>query len=206
MEAKQSGKRPLRQALIEAEDCVLVVVDMQDSFLEKYEKEKRRLVVSRAAWLIRAAKALEMPIVAMAEDIATAGPVTAEILAALPDGAKVFDKQCFGCGDQADICDYIRQTGRRTAVLIGMETDVCIAQSALSLMAQGFEVAVVREAVISTAADEHIGLMRIRDAGGVIFSVKSIYFEWLRGVDAWKKLRLQNDALEAEALPPTVTL
>lgn len=199
-------RRPLKQSLIEAEDCVLVVIDMQDSFLEKYEKEKRRLVVSRAAWLIRAAQTIGMPIVAMAEDMQTTGPLNADILSALPAGASVFDKHCFGCGDQADILNAIQETGRRTAVLIGMETDVCVAQSALSLMAHGFEVAVVREAVISTAADEDVGLMRIRDAGGVIFSVKSIYFEWLRGVAAWKQLRLQNDALETLELPPTITL
>jgi nicotinamidase-related amidase len=196
----------LKHRLIEASACVMVVIDMQDSFLTKYEKAKSRSVVNNAAWLIRVAHQLDIPIVAMAEDTADTGSLNISIAQALPEGTHVFDKLIFGCADQPDICNAIKATGRSTAVLIGMETDVCVAHSALGLMANGFDVAVVREAVISTAADEDIGLMRIRDAGGVICSVKSLYFEWLRSVPRWKEFLARVPEVEGSMLPPTITL
>lgn len=142
----------------------------------------------------------------MAENIPESGPLNDTIANALPAGTPVHNKNFFGCGDQDEIFSAIKATGKSTAVLIGMETDVCVAHSALSLMAKGLQVAVVREILISTAADEDVGLMRIRDAGGVIYSVKSLYFEWLRSVSNWKALQAKDPDLEGPALPPTITL
>jgi nicotinamidase-related amidase len=182
------------------------VIDMQDSFFAKYEKAKSQAVISKATWLVRAADHIGVPIIAMAEDIPRSGPLNAKINGALPANTHVFDKNVFGCGDQTEISDAVKQTGRTTAVLIGMETDVCVMHSALSLMSQGFDVAVVRDATISTAADEDIGLMRIRDAGGVICSVKSLYYEWLRSVSGCIDLLDKYPELEGSALPPTIVL
>jgi nicotinamidase-related amidase len=196
----------LKTRLIEASECVLVVIDMQDSFFNKYEREKSQAVISKTAWLIRAANSIGIPIVAMAEDIPNSGPLTEKITAALPTEAHVFNKDVFGCGDQPEILEAIKATGRNTAVLVGMETDVCVAHSALSLMGKGYDVVVVADATITTAADQEIGLMRIRDAGGVLCSVKSIYYEWLRSVSGCYALLDVNSDLEARDLPPTVVL
>ena len=196
----------IKTRLIEASECVLVVIDMQDSFFNKYEREKSQAVISKTAWLIRAANSIGIPIVAMAEDIPNSGPLTEKITAALPAEAHVFNKDVFGCGDQPEILEAIKATGRNTAVLVGMETDVCVAHSALSLMGKGYDVVVVADATITTAADQEIGLMRIRDAGGVLCSVKSIYYEWLRSVSGCYALLDVNSDLEARDLPPTVVL
>ncbi|MFY9238202.1 MAG: isochorismatase family protein [Roseovarius sp.] len=196
----------LKTRLIEANECVLVVIDMQDSFFNKYEREKSQAVISKTAWLIRAANSIGIPIVPMAEDIPNSGPLNEKITAALPAEAHVFNKDVFGCGDQPEILEAIKATGRNTAVLVGMETDVCVAHSALSLMGKGYDVVVVADATITTAADQEIGLMRIRDAGGVLCSVKSIYYEWLRSVSGCYALLDVNTDLEARDLPPTVVL
>ena len=199
-------KAPIQKRLIEADDSVLIVIDMQDSFFAKYEQAKCQAVISKAAWLLRAAPLIGIPVVAMAENIARSGNLNEEIMKALPHGTKVFDKDVFALGHQAEIFEAVKATGRRTAILIGMETDVCVAHSALSLIEAGFDVAVVSDATISTAADEDIGLTRIRDAGGVICSVKSLYYELMRSVSGCMAFVEKDPKIASEALPPTLVL
>ena len=175
-------KTHLWRRLIDVADCVLVLIDMQDSFFDKYEKAKSEEVITKAVWLLRVAANNDVPVVAMAEDIPNMGNLTDRIAKALPEGTTVFNKDFFGCGDQVEILKAIKATGRGTANLIGVETDVCVAHSALSLMQHDFDVAVVRDVTATTVGDQDIGLMRIRDAGGFICSVKSLYYEWMRSV------------------------
>ena len=89
----------------------------------------------------------------------------------------------FGLTAQPDILGAVQQTGRKTAILIGYETDVCIAHSALGLMDLGYRVAVVANATGSPGDAHQIGLERIRDAGGIIVSAKSLFYEWVRTVE-----------------------
>ena len=97
----------------------------------------------------------------------------------------------FGLTAQADILKAVRETGRKTTVLIGYETDVCITHSALGLLDLGYRVVVVTDATGAPGEAHQIGLDRIRDAGGIIVSAKSLYYEWVRTVEK---------ALEFEAL------
>jgi nicotinamidase-related amidase len=63
-----------------------------------------------------------------------------------------------------------------------METDVCVMQSAISLLENGFKVMALLDAVATTDWDEHVGIGRMRDAGVMIGSVKSLFYEWIRSV------------------------
>ena len=132
-----------------------------------------------------------MPLVVTAEDIPNNGSLSGEIAGLLPPGTRIYNKMTFGLAAQADILQAVRGTGRKTAVLIGYETDVCVAHSALGLMDLGYRVAVVADATGSPGAAHRIGLERIRSAGGIIVSAKSLYYEWVRTVEK---------AMEFEAL------
>ena len=72
-----------------------------------------------------------------------------------------------------------RQPGG-TTVLVGLETDVCVAQSALGLAAAGYRVAVIDDACGSPAPNHAAGLRRLRDAGVVVTNTKGIFYEWVR--------------------------
>ena len=78
----------------------------------------------------------------------------------------------------------VRRTGRRTAVLTGFETDVCVAQSALGLLDEGYRVAVVVDATGSPREMHGHGLRRMRDAGVVAIHAKGLYYEWIRSLEA----------------------
>ncbi len=196
----------IKHRLVEANDSVLVVIDMQDSFFAKYDRAKSQAVIAKAAWLLRVASLLDIPVVAMAEDIPHSGSLNNRIAAALPQGVAVHDKDVFGLGHQPEIRAALDATGRRTAVLIGTETDVCVAHSALSLMEAGYEVVVLKDVTLTTQDDEDIGLMRMRDAGAVITSAKAIYFEWLRSVSGCLALLARAPEIEASDRPPNLVL
>ncbi len=89
----------------------------------------------------------------------------------------------FGLAAQSEILEAVQQTNRNIAVLIGYETDVCITHSALGLMDLGLKVVVVADATGSPGNNHQIGLDRIRSAGGIIVSAKSLYYEWIRTVE-----------------------
>jgi nicotinamidase-related amidase len=190
----------IKQRLINVDDSVLVVIDIQDHFLAKYDKASSKPLVEKAAWMVKLARVLNVPVVVMGEDIDNNGTLNQSILDALPDDVKVHNKNSFGLSGQPEILADVASTGRKTTVLIGMETDVCVAQSALGLMENGYQVVVAKDAVATTLGGDEIGLDRMRDAGAVISSVKAIHYEWLRTVE--KTIAMYSMAPELEQQVP----
>jgi len=191
---------PITETLIDVDDSVLIVIDIQDYFLRKYDAAISRAVVERVVWLLHVARLLEVPVVAMAEDIVANGPLTQPIQNALPPGGTVHDKDFFGAAGNPPILAAIEATGQRTAILAGMETDVCVAQTALGLIGEGYRVVVLQDAVATTHGDQEVGLARMREAGAAILTVKSLYYEWLRSVSRVRALK--NVLPELETLRP----
>jgi nicotinamidase-related amidase len=196
----------IRKSLVEVDDSVLVVIDIQDHFLNKYDAAVSKPLLEKVIWLLKLASCLEVPVVAMAEDINNAGNLNSAILDALPNETKVHNKNAFGLAGNPDILADVEATGRKTAILVGTETDVCVAQSALGLMECGYQAVVLKDAIATTAGDEQTGLDRMRDAGAAISSVKAITYEWLRNVQNTTKLFEKFPVLESAELPGCLSL
>jgi len=170
----------IRKSLIRVDDCVLVIIDVQDHFLARLPPQRTELLIDHVGWLIEVAKILNVPMVATVEEAARYSGLTAVLAEKLPPDAKVLDKTVYGLADQPDILDEVRKTGRRTAVLVGMETDVCVTHSALGLLQNGFLVAVLDDVTDSPGDAHAYGLERMRGAGALVMSLKSLYYEWIR--------------------------
>ena len=170
-------------SLIEVSDSILIVIDIQPSFVKKENKNENNLLLQRMCWVIKVAKWLGIPLIVTAEDLPRTGNVSAEVAEILPLDTKIYNKMTFGLAAQPDILEAVQQTRRNTAVLIGYETDVCVAHSALGLMDLGYRVVVVADATGSPGEAHQIGIERIRAAGGIIVSAKSLYYEWVRTVE-----------------------
>jgi nicotinamidase-related amidase len=188
--------------LFERDRSCLVVIDVQQYFLDKLPAGAAAPLVARIAWMMRVARALGIPIVATAEDIPDNGTLVAEILAELPAGHTVFNKLVFGLYDQADIRAAVEASGRDSFVLVGMETDVCIAHSALGLAGAGHRVAVLEDACASPPPHHDAGLRRMREAGILVTTVKGMHYEWVRDLATLKRLK----AAIGTALPAGLTL
>lgn len=179
----------LLTSLIDVDDCLLIVIDVQAVFLRKLPEVESELLVNRIGWLIQVADKLHLPIIGTAEDMAKLGGLVSPIAEKLPAGTAVYDKMIFGLADQPDILAAVARTGRKTAVLVGLETDVCIAHSALGLLQQGYNVVAVSDATASPGSGQMIGLERMRRAGVLLVTAKSLYYEWLRTVTADDEFR-----------------
>ncbi len=175
--------KSLKNRLIDVNDSVLVVIDVQDSFLKKYSESQRNLLKTRIGWVVDVAVRLGVPVVAMAEDIPEMGSVSPFILQKFPADTPVFNKMTFGLAADEKIMRAITITGRKTAILVGLETDVCVAHSALGLLQEGYQVAVVADAAGAPGRAQEYGLDRMKQAGVVISNVKSLFYEWIRTVD-----------------------
>jgi nicotinamidase-related amidase len=171
-------------SLIRREDSVLLVIDTQDGFYPEERGDVDRpafeLFVTRVAWVAGLARILEVPAVVTEEDPETNGPTSPTVQARLPTSATVLVKPVFAAGDNPPIRAALEATGRHTVVAVGLETDVCVAHSAISLMERGYHVAAVGDALFSPGAAHAHGLERLRAEGVQLLSAKELFYDWAR--------------------------
>ena len=174
--------------LLERDDSILIVIDLQPKFwsdrLDKDDAAEVSKVVARASWLAGTAMALGVPAVLTEEAPAQNGPTAVGVLLAVGRQAPVFTKPVFDLAACPDIMAAIEATGRKTAVLCGFETDVCVTHSAAGLMAAGYRVAVAVDAVYSPAGAQAFGIARLRDLGVELAHCKGVYYDWVRTLEA----------------------
>jgi nicotinamidase-related amidase len=182
--------------LLERDDCVLIVIDVQPGF------DPPGPVIARIAWLAGVAAALGVPVVVTEEDPGRNGPTAPAVIARLPTGT-THPKPVFGLAGDPEILAAVDGLGRRTVVLAGLETDVCVSQSALGLLDRGYRVAVVTDATASPAEMHEAGLRRMRDAGATLIHAKGVYYEWVRTLEAARAFEAAHPDLAA---PPGFSL
>ena len=170
-------------SLIDVNDSLLIVIDIQPLFVGKIPAAEQDPLLQRMCWVIKVANWLQIPLVVTAEDLPRIGNISEEVAQLLPPRTRIYDKMVFGLTAQVEILEAVRRTQRNTAVLIGYETDVCITHSALGLIDLCYRVAVVSDATGAPGNAHRIGLDRIRAAGGILVSAKSLYYEWVRTVE-----------------------
>jgi nicotinamidase-related amidase len=190
--------------LLDVDDSVLCVVDLQPGFVGKIgETEGRGPFIQRVVWVAALADALGVPTVVTEEEPDRNGPTLPEIVERLPDPTPRYTKPTFGLADVPEIMAAVEATGRHTAVLVGMETDVCVAHSALGLLDRDYRVVVVRDAVLAPGDAHDDGIERMRAAGVTLIGAKGLFYEWVRTVDvAWKL----DDDMASVPVPDGLTL
>jgi nicotinamidase-related amidase len=181
----EAARRPLQ-----AEQCALVVVDIQQKLLPPiFNKEA---LVKNSQLLIRLAKILGLPVMVTTQYSKGLGGTVPEIASLLADVTAI-DKLEFSCfGSDRFRCHLKALPGNRNTVLLcGMETHICVMQTALGALNEGYLVHVASDAVGSRAESNwKIGLDRMKSAGAVISSTEMMMYELLRcsGTPAFKEL------------------
>jgi nicotinamidase-related amidase len=170
------------RGLIDASDSVLCVIDAQPGFVERLPEQDQRALVGRIAWLCALASKLHVPIIATEEEPERNGTTVPAIARCLRPGTSVFPELIFGVAAVPEILDTLESIDRKTFVLTGLETDVCVSHSALGLIGRRHRGAVVRDAVAAPGESHGHGLERMRDAGAVVVGTKGLHYEWVRDV------------------------
>ena len=194
----------IKKSLINVDDCVLVIVDVQDHFLAKLLPKRAKQLVNRVGWLMEVAKILKVPMIVTTEEEKRHGGLTVILAEKLPPDNEILEKTVYGLADQMSILEAVRKTGRRTAVMVGMETDVCVAHSAVGLIQNGFQVVVLAD-VTDAPGDAHLfGLERTRGAGALVMGLKGLYYEWIRTVSVSNMM--ENEHLKRIGHPNGIIL
>jgi nicotinamidase-related amidase len=181
----EMARRPL-----EAEQCALIVVDMQKKLLPPiWEKER---LLKNVQLLIRLAGILKIPSIVTTQYAKGLGETVPDIADMLPDTPAI-DKLMFSCFGSEAFCSMLKRLpGQRTTVLLcGMETHICVMQTALGALREGYLVHVAADAVSSrTELNWRIGLDRMRAAGAILSSAEMMLYELLRssGAPAFREL------------------
>ncbi len=175
---------------LEVKRCALVVVDIQEKLLPPIFN--REQLVRNSQLLLRLAGILNMPVIATTQYVRGLGPIVPEIASLLPPGDHI-DKMEFSCFGNERFCSVTKGLGaeRNTLIVCGMETHICVMQTVLAALNNGYLVHVPADAVGSrTEMNWKIGLDRMRDAGAVISSTEMAMYELLRasGTPAFKQM------------------
>ena len=171
---------------LDRERAALVVVDLQEAFRKAVPEFER--VASATATLIRGAEAMEVPVIVTEQYPRGLGSTAPEVSAALPEGTEPLEKTIFSAAE----AEGFDLDGRDQAIICGIETHVCVNQTALDLLAGGADVQVVTDAVASRFPDsKRIGLAKLERAGAVLTSVETALFELLgrAGTDEFKAVQ-----------------
>ncbi|MFC8127434.1 isochorismatase family protein [Streptomyces sp. NPDC057302] len=193
--------------LLEVDDCVLVVIDAQRNFYppKRLDVDRLRLdeTVRRIAWIARVAGELNVPVVVTEEEPDYNDHTDDTIRVALPADAVTFPKNAFSVWDNPEIAGGIEATGRGTTVLVGLETDICVAHSALRLHAAGKRVVVVDDAAFSPGRAHEAGLRRLAASGIETLSAKELFYDWVRTIE---RANAFHEATSDLTVPPGVRL
>lgn len=159
------------------ENSVLVVVDIQDKLLVKIPSAAG--LVRNTGFLLDVAKLLAVPVRATVQYPKGLGPLTAEVARRLPQPA--VDKTAFSCCGAGTFLDEFSLLQRPNVILAGMETHVCVGQTALDLLAAGLHVFLPIDALAARFVIDHTtALRRLEQAGAVLTTAEAIAFEWVR--------------------------
>jgi nicotinamidase-related amidase len=171
---------------LEADRTTLIVVDVQEAFRKAIPDFER--IAKATATLIEGAEAIGIPVVITEQYPKGLGETVPEVAEHLPDGVQPLEKVVFAASE----AEGFDLEGRDQALVCGIETHVCVNQTALDLLASSVDVQVAEDAVGSrTEENKRVGLHKMERAGATLTSVETALFELLgrAGTDEFKQVQ-----------------
>jgi nicotinamidase-related amidase len=164
--------------MIRRESALLIVIDIQGNLFQAMP-DKENLLVNTVK-MIRGAKVFNLPILATEQMPEKLGPTIPPVRREL-NGIEPIGKESFSCWQNNHFKEKLEALDRREAIIIGIESHVCVYQTAVDLIENGYSVYVVSDAVSSrTEENSQTGLATMKNAGAKITSTEMVLFELLR--------------------------
>jgi nicotinamidase-related amidase len=179
-------------------DTGLLVIDIQTKLMDKIPE--RDHVIANVVRLVEGARVLGIPVQGTEQYPKGIGPTVSELAPRLP---ACQEKLSFSCCGLPEVTEQFRQRGVQKILLTGIETHVCVQQTALDLVAHGFRVYVASDAVASRKElDRDFGLRRMERAGVVLTTTEAALFEWTEraGTPEFKQISRLVTSSDADVL------
>lgn len=165
--------------ILNADDAVLIIIDIQPKLLAAQPKGEK--ILKNTKKLASTAKFLNIPTIVTEQYPQGLGYTEESLKEQLPSNTKTFEKKCFSCLCVEELSNYLKSLNKKQIILSGIETHVCVHQSATDLIKEGFEVHIVEDACGSRDKFEHkLGLKRMINDAAVPSSVEIALFELLK--------------------------
>lgn len=164
------------------DDVVFVAIDFQEKLLPAmYDKEKLEKNIIKLA---RGLNVFGIPKIVTTQYAKGLGQTTEPVTSALRD-FEAIDKTSFSAYRNEEFCKALKATNRNTVILTGIETHICVEQTALDLLEAGYKVVLAADCARSRDEENHrLSVMRLSAAGVMITSAESILYEILGGAKA----------------------
>lgn len=167
-------------------DCVLLVIDVQDRIIATIAEHETTVANIKA--LIGAARVLDVPVIATQQQ--NLGEYVPELKDLLPN-APNFQKFSFSCCGDPAIMRKLGEMSKKTVIVCGIETHICVLQTVLDLLTHGYSVLLVRDGTSSHASiDRETAIERMRGAGAMVGTAEAVVYELTEkaGTDRFRKI------------------
>lgn len=153
---------------LESSQTALIVVDVQDKLISAMDQELYQQLLQNVPLLIEGFKALGLPIIATEQYSKGLGHTITELQSATEQYC--IEKLTFSCCGDAGFVSALRKTSARQVLVVGMETHVCVLQTVIDLLDQGYGVHLVRDAVSSRFASDYANALELAAAAGAVLT------------------------------------
>ncbi len=164
--------------MLELDDTVLVVIDVQGKLATLMHE--REMLFKNLSRLIEGAQVLGVPILLTEQYPKGLGETTPELKALMPN-VKPIEKLSFSSMGEETFVDALDDIEREQVLVAGIESHICVYQTVSDMLAEGFEVHCVADAISSrTKENREIGLARMKEEGAILTSTEMCLFELLK--------------------------
>ena len=175
--------------LINAKDSLLLIIDIQEKLAPMMDSARE--VITNAAQLVELAQNLKIPFLIIEQYPQGLGPTMADIRTKAGDKAKYIEKITFSGAKDTKVLQAIKKSKKQQIIIAGIETHVCVTQTAIDLKNEGFDVFIVADACSSRGREQNIfGLQRMLQNNIEIITFEMLFFEWFQkaGTPEFKEL------------------
>lgn len=164
--------------LMNKDNSILLIIDVQENLAPA--QESPREVINGCASLLGVANKLNIPYVIAEQDHAVFGPTMIDLRSALAEDLKYYEKDTLSCYKNDGIRTAIENSGRKQLVIAGLETHLCVLQTAIDFHNAGYEVFVVADSCSSRNGIQSVfGLQRLAKNGIDVVTREMVLFEWV---------------------------
>ena len=164
---------------LDAEKTVLVVIDVQERLVPAMPEDIYLRLRNTVAMLVEVAGLLGIPVVTTEQYPKGIGHTVPELAAACNE--TVIEKVSFGCCGEPTFLKALKNTGRTQVLITGMEAHVCVYQTVLGLLEDGYYVHLLRDAICSRNKTDYLaGVANAGQAGAVVTTAETVMFQLLQ--------------------------
>ena len=165
--------------MLNIEDCVLVIIDEQDKLVKSAESSEN--IVINTAKVARAADILSIPVIVTEQYPSGLGETSDILKNNLPQSAVIIEKSSFSAVKEPEFARKMSFIKKKQVLLCGIETHICVLQTALGLLEKNYDVYILKDCCSSRHNKDHeIGINLLRQYGAGIISVEIAIFDLIK--------------------------